>query len=972
MNRKGLIFLVLISILTVSPIFSQKMEVGDLKELSDRIVGELEGRNLIPYNSNIAIDSAIVKKDDKLIDIYFSKEIAYLPIREKWLLNFEEVVRNSQKRKIRKRYKINSYSGSKLLTYYIPNFYRESNPSDSLRFDSRESNNIVHIVNESNPTQPTSGLQNKHIAIWGGHGQYYAQKDSLWQWQRPNLFTTVEDFYTYSYVVPYIIPMLEKAGANVYYPKERDTQTQELIVDLDSDSSKVIKTKGVLDVIGGFALRETYADYENPFKLGTHHQMKTTSSSGIEDSIVYKITNLEKGDFAVYVSYNKSDESVTDVEYEVFHDGGKTVFRVNQQMGFDTWVYLGEFHFGISNNSKIIVKNNSKFKGEITSDAIKLGGGFNRIMRNGTLSKMPSYLNAARYYLQYSGMPDSSVYSLTNYTDDYKDDYKSRGEWVNYLLGQPYSANRDSSLQGLNIPLDMSLAFHTDASTTKTDSVVGTLTIHSTKGLNGEQIFPDGRSRYSNRDLADIVHTEIVKTIHQKYNPEWVRRPMWDKQYSEATYPNVPSILIELLSHQNFGDMKYGLDPNFKFDVSRSIYKGILKYLTSVNNQSYIVSPLAINSFSVIYKDEKLVLNWKQTIDELEKTAKADAYVVYTKVGDGGFDNGILVKGSSYEFVDFELGKQYSFKVKAVNNGGVSFDSEILSACIFNKKDNPVLIVNAFDKVSAPEYYDTDSLGGFSDWKKSAIAYGIDISYTGNQYNFDKNKPWITNPLTGHGASYSNYEGKQVCGNTFNYPFIHGKFFAKRNISFVSTSIKAFEDNVALYSHFDKIDLIYGKQSIYKSVASKRDYSIFNESTRGAISTWLAKDKSILVSGAFVGSDVFLENSNDTDRVDWVKDNFNYNIVTDKASVSGEFRNKETKFRVNKEPMGRMYELRSLDALSRVGDGVNLFRYSENNYSVGVYSNLNNYKTLVLGIPIGNVIENQDKLWDEIIDMLKW
>jgi len=40
-------------------------------------------------------------------------------------------------------------------------------------------------------------------------------------------------------------------------------------------------------------------------------------------------------------------------------------------------------------------------------------------------------------------------------------------------------------------------------------------------------------------------------------------------------------MLLELLSHQNLADMKYGIDPRFKFLVSRAIYKGMLRYCGS-------------------------------------------------------------------------------------------------------------------------------------------------------------------------------------------------------------------------------------------------------------------------------------------------------------------------------------------------------------------------------------------------------
>ena len=55
-----------------------------------------------------------------------------------------------------------------------------------------------------------------------------------WELQRPRLFCTTEDLFTQSFVIPYIIPMLENAGAIVYTPRERDWQRNEVIVDNDT------------------------------------------------------------------------------------------------------------------------------------------------------------------------------------------------------------------------------------------------------------------------------------------------------------------------------------------------------------------------------------------------------------------------------------------------------------------------------------------------------------------------------------------------------------------------------------------------------------------------------------------------------------------------------------------------------------------------------------------------------------------
>ena len=57
-------------------------------------------------------------------------------------------------------------------------------------------------------------------------------------------------------------------------------------------------------------------------------------------------------------------------------------------------------------------------------------------------------------------------------------------------------------------------------------------------------------------------------------------RDLYDRNYSETRLPIVPSAILETMSHQNFGDMRYGQDPNFRFTLARSIYKTLLRYIT--------------------------------------------------------------------------------------------------------------------------------------------------------------------------------------------------------------------------------------------------------------------------------------------------------------------------------------------------------------------------------------------------------
>ena len=72
---------------------------------------------------------------------------------------------------------------------------------------------------------------------------------------------------------------------------------------------------------------------------------KTTSKKNNYSLISYMPKFPEEGRYAVYVSYSTLENSVDDASYTVWHKGEKTEFRVNQQMGGGTWVYLGTFDF---------------------------------------------------------------------------------------------------------------------------------------------------------------------------------------------------------------------------------------------------------------------------------------------------------------------------------------------------------------------------------------------------------------------------------------------------------------------------------------------------------------------------------------------------------------------------------------------------------------------------------------------------
>lgn len=113
-------------------------------------------------------------------------------------------------------YDITIYADGKPIEELVPNHLRKK--KDASRVWRREHKGDAWVKNISRPYEIEEGLEGRHIALWQSHGNYYKNAKGTWGWQRPRLFCTTEDLFTQSFVVPYLIPMLENAGAVVFTP----------------------------------------------------------------------------------------------------------------------------------------------------------------------------------------------------------------------------------------------------------------------------------------------------------------------------------------------------------------------------------------------------------------------------------------------------------------------------------------------------------------------------------------------------------------------------------------------------------------------------------------------------------------------------------------------------------------------------------------------------------------------------------
>ena len=713
------------------------------------------------------------------------------------------------------------------------------------------------VSNASRPYLITRGLSNRHFVVWASHGRYFNISENRWKWQRVPLFGTSEDLFTQTIVNPYLIPMLERAGAVVFTPRERDWQKNEIIVDNDSAAlgytEKEERHEWQTTELPGFALHSgNYLDHENPFEAGTARMTQTTEHAHSVSTISYQPTIPETGRYAVYVSYQTVEGSIDDARYTVWHKGVATEFKVNQQMGGSTWVYLGTFDFdsGCSPQNCIILSNLSSQKGIVTADAVRFGGGMGNIERGGQLSGVPRCLEGSRYYAQWAGMP-YEVYSSKEGKDDYGDDINARSYMAN-LLGGGSIYMPDTT--GRGVPFELSLAVHSDAGFTRDGKTnTGTLTICMTtfrdSTLNAHT------TRLVSRDLADELLVSIPYDIRRKYG-KWQTRELYDRNYSECRMPEVPSAILETLSHQNFADMKMAQDPNFRFDLARSIYKCMLRYTARMHNTDYTIQPLAPQDLSVrLTEKHEANISWNATEDPYEPSAKPTAYILYTAKGDADFDNGTyLASDKTTATVQLEPDVLYSFRVAAVNAGGESFPSEVVSALYNPTAQKTVLVVNGFHRLAAPAVREGAAEQGFDLKEDIGVSYGLTAGWRGYQTCFDRFAMGKEGPK-GLGFTNDSLAGQFVGGNDFNYIRTHAKAIATaQRYNIVSCSSKAIEHGQLTLEGYALVDLILGleRNDDYSLVS----YKTFPQELRNHLTAFAATGGSLLVSGSYIGKDM--------------------------------------------------------------------------------------------------------------------
>ena len=499
--------------------------------------------------------------------------------------------------------------------------------------------------------QPAGILSGKTIWLSAGHGWQFDPRRKTFKTQRHNSHGLVEDFATIESVNYHLLQYLYRSGANVWTVRERDMNTEEII--LDNDNPKVYHETGkwTRSKTNGYNGRTYRYTTTKPQATATAH---------------FRGVIKKPGKYWVSVHYVSGTNRTVDARYRIRHAGGESVVSVNQEVHGETWVYLGQFYF--TDIAEIRLSNASSESGQaIIADAVRLGGGRGNVPDcvYGKSSGEPRYEEAAKYFAAYQGFPHCF------------NDVVTRPLYAEWELSKGTAIERQNAIY---------LSWHSNANGSS-----GTETyVHSTRAKRGS------------RTLQKFIHGELIKDIRGGWDKNWEDRGKKSADFGELrALKTMPGVLLEMAFHDHAEDAKALLDPRFRNLTARAVYKGIVRYYAKIDGgKPHFLPepPRSINATGGI--DQTIKLSWAAPDHGGHLGDPAKAYKVYLSENGHAFANGIYTRQREYQFKSMVPGQIYYFQVTAINDGGESFPSPVVAVRLSQtENDLQYLLVDGYDRM---------------------------------------------------------------------------------------------------------------------------------------------------------------------------------------------------------------------------------------------------------------------------------
>ena len=182
----------------------------------------------LPVGRGVEVDTVLVAGG--AVEVRFSRDLGDAPVRPATAEAFRQSVADAVGAVVPGA-PVRVVTRGVPLAALVPNAYRDPADRDASRLFAPPVTGPPLVRPAAPVWEPAAGLAGRHLAMWPSHGWLYNAASGAWGWQRARLFTTIEDLYTVQLVTETLVPMLERAGAVVLLPRERDPQAAGVVVD---------------------------------------------------------------------------------------------------------------------------------------------------------------------------------------------------------------------------------------------------------------------------------------------------------------------------------------------------------------------------------------------------------------------------------------------------------------------------------------------------------------------------------------------------------------------------------------------------------------------------------------------------------------------------------------------------------------------------------------------------------------------
>jgi N-acetylmuramoyl-L-alanine amidase len=540
-------------------------------------------------------------------------------------------------------------------------------------------------------TQPEGGLADKIVYLHAGHGytaDTAAGASGDWSFQRSEVSGTemIEDLGNYDQAT-FLADYLFRAGATIVPLRPIGHQNNEVVLDNDDP--------GVSFVGSGWSDSSATVYYGSAGDV----PYRFASTSATETNYARYTPNIPAaGFYPVYAWTRSGSDRATDQLYRVNHSGGITEVTINHRRVGSGLVYLGTYHFESGTGGYVDISNRSNSAGSVViADMIRFGNGMGDIDRGAGVSTLSREDESGLYWVEWhvdrsQGIPESE-FRATTIDRDAAVSFSPR--YAEYMNREADGALKDRVF----------VSYHSNAAGGR-----GVLGLYN--GNNDPATATPNQFLLANSLGAEVNNDMVAQNA--LWDPDWFDRGSGvtldrsDIEFGEINNLRInnefDATIVEVAFHDNIPDSELMRQIIVRDAVARATYQGLIKYFRAVdgNTTSAVeLPPPVTNVHAVSNAPGSVTISWTPPVASAQAGGAPTGYRIYASINGFGFDGGTLAAGGATNtatLTGYDPTLPYYFKVVAVNVGGESHESEVLTV-LPSGGAKQVLVVNGFDRV---------------------------------------------------------------------------------------------------------------------------------------------------------------------------------------------------------------------------------------------------------------------------------